>query len=246
MGKQWQQTMKYKSVVAANRGSPEPLQITEFGKRALLALPVLLTPSTAIVFLLLSQWLGRELGYVLGFLFYWIVWCFLVPLVCLGRAGLLSLFKEQTPLFTKENWLLVVLLLSTTVGALVMYFIPDVAHIPRLLILIAIPVATINGIGEEILWRGLYVKVFPRQVLWGLVYPSVGFAIWHISPQLVFPAPGGVFSLVGSAFFLGLCYSLIAYKTGSMKWTGISHSLNGILAFGGAIAPSLFRLLFPQ
>lgn len=180
---------------------------------------------------------------MLGFLFYWLVWCFLVPLVYLGQDGLLSLFSEHIPLFRTKNWLLVVLLLSTTVGALVMYFIPDVAHTPVLLIVIAIPVAIINGICEEILWRGLYMKFFSRQVFCGLLYPSIGFAIWHISPQLVFPSQSGIFSLVGSAFCLGLCYGLIAYKTGSIKWTGLSHSLNGIFAFGGAIAPSIYRLL---
>jgi membrane protease YdiL (CAAX protease family) len=238
--------MKRKNVVPAQRGGPQDFQIVGFRKYALLALPVLLTPSAAIVFLLMSQWLGKEWGYVLGFLFYWIVWCYFVPLVYLGRTGLLSLFKEQPPLFQKKNWLLVVLLLLTTVGALVMYFIPGIAHTPPLLILVAVPAATINGIGEEILWRGLYVKAFPRQALWGVILPSFGFALWHIAPQLVFPSPGGVFSLVGSAFFLGLCYGLIAYKTGSMKWTGISHSVNGILAFGGAIAPSIFRILFPK
>jgi len=91
------------------------VEVTDSRKYTLLALPAILVPSTALVFLLLSQWLGKELGYVLGFLFYWLVWCFLVPLACLGQDGLLSLFSEHIPLFRTKNWLLVVLLLSTTV-----------------------------------------------------------------------------------------------------------------------------------
>jgi membrane protease YdiL (CAAX protease family) len=219
------------------------VELTDPRRCALLVLPIVLLASTALVFLLMSQWLGKEPGYLLGFLFYWLFWCLFVPWVYLGTVGLSSLFKERRPLFKKENWLLVVLLLLTTVGALVMYFIPNVAHTPLVLTLIAIPVATINGICEELLWRGFYVRVFPKQVWLGLIYPSIGFALWHLSPQLIFPAPSGVFALVGSAFFLGLCYGLVAFKTGSMKWTGLSHSLNGIFAFGGAIAPSIFRLV---
>ena len=208
----------------------------------LLALPVLLIPSTALVFVSMSQWLGKELGYVLGFLFYFIVWCLAVPLIYLGRHGLLSLFKEETPLFRKENWLLIIFLLLTTFGAAVMY-LPSIANAPILLVAIALPVAIISGTCEEILWRGLYTKVFPHRLILGFIYPTIGFAVWHVSPQLVFPSASGIVAFAGSTFFLGLCYGAVAYKTGSIKWTALSHSLNGILALGGALAPSIFRLV---
>jgi len=71
-----------------------------------------------------------------------------------------------------------------------MYFIPNFATTPIMIITIGIPVAIINGTYEEILWRGLYVKIFPNKVMLGLIYPTIGFAIWHISPQLVFPSEG--------------------------------------------------------
>jgi membrane protease YdiL (CAAX protease family) len=209
----------------------------------LLTLPLLLIPSTALVFLLTSQWLGKDLGYVLGFLFYWLVWCLLVPFALLGRDRLRSLFHERSPLFRKANWRLQILLIMTTIGALFLYFIPEISHTPPLLMLIAVPVATINGFCEELLWRGVYVDAFAGHWIWGLLYPTTGFALWHISPQLVFPAQGGIGALVSSSFLLGLCYGLIAFETGSMRWTAVYHTLNGILAFGGALAPSLFNLL---
>lgn len=219
------------------------MNLTVPKKYFLLSLPVLLILSTALVFVLLSQWLGNELGYVLGFLFYWIVWCVIVPLIFLGKNGFFSLFREETPLFKKENWLPITLLFSTTVGAIVMYFIPNIANTPILLIIISIPVAIINGTCEEILWRGLYTKAFPNKTMLGLIYPTIGFAFWHISPQLIFPSEGGMFTFAGSTFFLGLCYGWVAYRTGSIKWNALSHSLNGIFAFGGAVAPSIFKLI---
>ncbi|NOY08079.1 MAG: CPBP family intramembrane metalloprotease [Spirochaetes bacterium] len=211
-------------------------------KYFLFGLPVLLLLSTAVVFTFLSQWLNKELGYVLGFVFYYSVWCISVPLIYLGKDGILSLFKEEVPLFKKENWLLIILLLSITAGAVVMYF-SGFINAPVLLITIAVPAAIINGIFEEILWRGLYIKAFPKKLFSGFIYPSIGFAIWHISPQLIFPSKTGLFAFVGSAFFLGLGYGWIAYKTSSIKWTAISHSVNGIIALGGYIAPSILKLI---
>jgi len=50
----------------------------------LLAIPFLLIPSAALVFITLAKWLGKEIGYLLGFLFYWTVWCLFAPLILLG------------------------------------------------------------------------------------------------------------------------------------------------------------------
>ena len=217
---------------------------TNLQKTGLLLTPLLLIPSTAFVFVTFSRWFGAEFGYVLGFLFYWIVWCFLVPLYVLKMEGIGSLFREENPLFRKENWLPAVLL--TLIVAITVWMYPSVGLLaaPAKLLVIAIPVAIINGVCEELLWRGMYVKVFPNNKFLGMLYPSIGFALWHISPQLVFPAETGVWPFVASTFFLGISYSWISYRTGSIKWNAISHSIGGILDMGGAIAPSIFILLF--
>jgi hypothetical protein len=46
-----------------------------------------------------------------------------------------------------------------------------------------------------------------------------------------------------STLFLGLAYGYIAYRTGSAKWTAISHSLSGILALSSYLAPSVLALI---
>ena len=211
----------------------------------LLGLPILLLGSTAFVFVNFAQRMGKEWGYVLGFLFYDGFWCLIVPLLLLGKDGFLSVFHENDRLFQVKHWWLILLLLSTTAGALGMLSAHDLTKTPWTLVLIAIPTAVLTGTCEEILWRGVYVKVFPKQVVAGLLYPTLGFAIWHLSPQLVYPAvlPGGSFTFAGLTFFLGLCYALVAYKTGSCKWTAVSHSLNGILDIGGALAPAVLALV---
>jgi membrane protease YdiL (CAAX protease family) len=220
------------------------MNIASPNKTLFLILPILLILSTAFVFVALSRWLNAELGYVFGFLFYWVIWCFLVPLSILKKEGIASLFREEIPLFQKSNWLPAILLVLIVVVTVVMYPPTGLLAAPAKLLIIAIPVAIINGICEEMLWRGLYVKTFPSNMLLGFVYPSIGFAFWHISPQFVFPAEGGVWPFVVSTFFLGISYGWISYRTGSINWNAISHSIGGILDVGGAIAPSIFALLF--
>jgi len=75
-----------------------------------------------------------------------------------------------------------------------------------------------------------------------VLYPAVGFALWHLAPQSVFPAEN-VPGFILSTLFLGLAYGFIAYSTGSAFWTAISHSLGGILALGGYLTPSVMALL---
>ena len=214
-----------------------PHELKQIG---LLAIPFVLIPSTAFVFVSLAKWLGNETGYLLGFLFYWTVWCLLVPLILLGRKDYPFLFVDKIPLFSQPNWLVAVLLIFITLVTLFMYG-KGFAQSPLTLILIAIPAATINGICEEILWRGLYVKTFPDNFWLSILFPAIGFALWHLVPLQIF-SEGNKFTFVLSTFFLGLAYGFIAYKTDSAKWTAISHSLNDILALSGMLAPTILGL----
>jgi membrane protease YdiL (CAAX protease family) len=57
----------------------------------------------------------------------------------------------------------------------------------------------------------------------------------------VFPAENKP-TFILSTLFLGLAYGYIAYRTGSAFWTAISHSLNGVLALSGMLAPIFLKL----
>lgn len=219
------------------------------------------------VFALSTRLLGAEAGYLVGFGFYWLFWCLLVPRWLSGKEEFAAILRDRTPLFPpissphfrfstsalfkntrSENggteggaavlWLLV------TLVAVLMYA-GDFLRAPLTLILLAIPLATINGFCEEILWRGLYVRLFPRNPWLAILYPSVGFALWHLAPQTVFPAEN-VIGFILSTFFLALPYGYIAYRTGSAKWTAISHSISGSLALSGYLAPSLLAWIGGQ
>lgn len=193
------------------------------------------------IFTLFARWLGAEAGYLLGFGFYWLVWCLLVPRALLGKAEFSAILHDRAPLFSRANWLAALLWLVVTLVAVFMYA-GEFIRAPLVLILLAIPLATLNGCCEEIVWRGLYVRRFPRNPWLAILYPSLGFAFWHLAPQVVFPAEN-VIGFVTSTYFLALPYGYIAYRTGSARWTAISHSLSGIMALGGYLVPSALVLL---
>lgn len=208
-----------------------------------LVLPPLLLTGQALVFWLSARWLGNESGYLLGFGFYWLFWRLLTPRWLLGQVEFASILHDRAPLFSRANWLAALLWLTVTLAAVFMYA-GEFLRAPLTLMLLAIPLppATLNGFCEEILWHGLYTRLFVRNAWLGVLYPALGFALWHFAPQVIFPAES-VIGFVLSTFFLALPYGFIAYKTGSAKWTAISHSLSGILALSGYLAPSLLNLL---
>jgi hypothetical protein len=207
----------------------------------LFGLPVLLLPVMVWIFTISARWLGPESGYLLGFGFYWLIWCLLVPRLLLGKMEFAAILRDRVPLFSRANWPAALLWLVVTLVAVFIYA-GEFIRAPLALILLAIPLATLNGFCEEILWRGLYVRLFPRNPWLGILFPSLGFALWHLAPQVVFPAEN-VIGFVISTFFLALPYGYIAWRTGSARWTAISHSLSGILASGGYLAPAVLALL---
>jgi membrane protease YdiL (CAAX protease family) len=209
--------------------------------QACFALPLLLLPVMAGIFALSARWLGAEAGYLLGFGFYWLFWCLLAPRWLLGKDEFAAILRDRTPLFGRANWPAALLWLVVTLVSVLMYA-GEFVRAPLTLLLFAAPLATLNGFCEEILWRGLYVRRFPRNPWLAILYPSLGFALWHLAPQVIFPAEN-VISFVISTFFLALPYGYIAYRTGSARWTALSHSLSGILALSGYLAPSVLALI---
>ena len=209
-------------------------------KLLILALPLVLYGTMYVLFTILVLWLGKEIGYLLGFAAYWLIFGLAIPACLTGKSKFRSLLKDRTPLFNSQNWMAAMLWAIVTGVTWVMYGKAFLAG-SLLLILLAIPLATLNGFCEEIFWRGMFVKAFPDNPWLGIVYPAVGFAIWHFIPQSVFPADNA-YSFVLSTLFLGLVYGTIAYRTGSAKWTAISHSLNGILALSGMLGSIVLGL----
>jgi len=85
-----------------------------------------------------------------------------------------------------------------------------------------------NGFFEELLWRGVYMSVFPNSIIFRIVWPSVWFALWHYAPGSVH-SDGNVIGLIIGSGLMGFYLSWLARKTDSIWWTIVMHTLGGFI-----------------
>lgn len=200
----------------------------------LLVAPPILVITTYFTYKWLAARLGPERGYLGGFLFYWIVWCFLLSLLTVGPEGLREMFKAPNPTLGKPAWLRLILLLVPVVASVFVTMFPArVKEATSAILVVSALFAIVNGTMEEMLWRGTYVTAFPGNWLWGYLYPSVWFGLWHISPQVVFPSEGGALPFAIMAIFLGLAFGWVAMKSGSIRWPVVAHILLDFAGLAG-------------
>jgi membrane protease YdiL (CAAX protease family) len=199
------------------------------------ATPVLVLVTTYAVFKTSAHMVGPVPGYLLGFLFYWSVWCLVVPLWLLGWARVRSLF--QSPVGMRTPLARVALLGLPLILGYGYAFPRALAGADVVVILVSAVLALVNGVLEELLWRGAYIEVFPDSRRLSVYYPTIGFAVWHFSPQSVFPnpAPGGRVSLVIVAGLVGLIWAWVARRDGSIRATTLSHVLFDFSGLGGRL-----------
>jgi len=204
---------------------------------AALALPVVLLPSMLWVFRASCARLGHPLGYLLGFGVYWLFWCLLVPTILLGGWRLVCDLFRPFPRLCALSWPTQALLWWPVLFPLTFVFVRRVASAGPAILLVSIALGIVIGVTEEILWRGLFLRLFPRNLWLGLIYPSLMFALWHIAPQSVLPSrmAGGVTAFVAYAFLLGITYGAAARQTGSIAWPTIAHIVHDSLGLGGYV-----------
>jgi len=198
----------------------------------LILAPPFLLLTTRLAFRYAADRFGLARGYLRGFLFYWVCWGFLLPLLAVGAEGVREMFKTPQPAFGKPDWLGVLLLVGPPLVMYLTNFPTEVRRVSPKIILYSALFALVNGTMEEVLWRGVYVVLFSDSWLWAILYPSIGFGLWHLSPQEVYPSEirGGVLGFALMSILLGLVWGWVAWTTGSIRWTVVAHIL---LNFGG-------------
>jgi hypothetical protein len=202
----------------------------------LVALPPVLTATMMAAFIGLHRSLGYPLGYLAAFVVYWIGWCIAAPAFLLGGVrAIADLFEIRTPRLRKPWSLRALLLAWPLVPAFTFAFAPRIASASIGVIAASTVLGIVVGTTEEILWRGVYVRVFPGSTFMSVVYPSVGFAAWHLAPLAVRANrfPGGSVSFAGYALLLGLSYAWVARDSGTIRWCVFSHVLHDALGLGG-------------
>lgn len=181
-------------------------------------------------------------GYLLSLAFYWLAFCLPVIALHVWKQRDHRLFSER---LAWRDWFVPGLLLLQVgvIGAVAL--VPHTAILTSHGALLATLVALINAPLEETAWRGGFMTEFRDKPRLGFWLGWMLFTTWHIplvlSHNLDFD--GGWLALVGGAAVLGLLWSWIAWRTGSVFWTSIAHVLTNILTFwvlfnaNGFVAP---------
>lgn len=209
---------------------------SESAQRLLLLSPIVLVGSMYAVFQAATAALGTQRGFVTGFLIYWAVWGVAIPLWFVGREGLVDLLRPVRARLTPATIAaLVALGLPVLIGFLFVF--PALSYSADRLLLVFAVYALVNGVLEEVYWRGLFVRAFPRDGLCGFLYPAAGFGAWHLvvlSMSGPWPpvAPQYAFML---AAVLSLLYAWVVALTGSIRWPVVSHVLLNLSGMGALI-----------
>jgi membrane protease YdiL (CAAX protease family) len=169
-------------------------------------------------------------GYLLSLVFYWMAFC--VPVIALhvwkrhdGR-----LFSEA--LAWRDWWIPGLLLLQVGLIA-ALGVVPHTALLTTQGAMLAATVALLNGPLEEAAWRGGFITTFRDRPRLGFWLNWVLFTAWHIPLALSHGIDfmGGWPVFIGGAAALGLWWSWIAWRTGSVFWVAIAHTLTNTLTF---------------
>jgi uncharacterized protein len=173
---------------------------------------------------------GGPTGWLLAMSTYWVGFC--VPVIAwhVRRRHGARLFSERLP--WRDWWVLLLLFAQVTVVAAASFY-PNTSILTTNGMWLAAAVALVNGPLEEVAWRGSFLVRFADRPRLGFWLNWVLFTAWHIplalSQGIVFE--GGWVTLVGGAAGLGLLWSWIAWRTGSVFWVAIAHGATNFVAF---------------
>ena len=208
--------------------APSPLE-----RRIAIGAPVVLVATMYPVFHLADRAAGGAgggyLGWWIGLAVYWLVWGVGFPVAMLGWPAVAHLVRPAWP--TRPVGVLIAFPL--VLAAAMRFMIPGMDYTkPGWLAVVLLYTSALgNGLCEEMLWRGVYLRLFPHRRTWRVVWPSIWFGLWHLVPGSVSADSGLVSSIamVAGPMMFGLYLAFLARRTGSVWWPAVAHVLGGLI-----------------
>lgn len=215
----------------------EPGLIAVRPRHLFLLAPLVLMATTLAVFRLLIPLAGETAAYFAGFAFYWLLGGIILPVLLIGRDGVTSLFARRAPALN-PGFLAALVLLAASVVFGFLFAFPYIFPVETGVTLASLAAyAIVNGTSEEIFWRGTFAQRFPTNRWLGMFYPAVMFSCWHLVPWVVFPLFLHVSALavIAAVFPIALVYHWVAWSTGSIRWTVLTHVLTNMSGLGAMV-----------
>ncbi|MCX7711394.1 MAG: CPBP family intramembrane metalloprotease [Clostridia bacterium] len=219
------------------------MEIIKNKQRVLICSAPVLCITMMVLMPLATALIGKTAGYILGFCLYWFAICIPVSFYCSGGwSGLKEIYSQKSDIPIINRIAYYLLAGVSCLATLFVIFLKVAPNAGMQVLAIAFSFALINGTIEELYWRGTFNKVFEKNIGFAYFYPSVFFGIWHIA--LFFAKgvvyQGGFASLVGGAFFLGVLWGWVAFKTKSIRIVTAAHILTNFFGFTGLIYENWF------
>jgi membrane protease YdiL (CAAX protease family) len=211
-------------------------------RRDVRRLVALLTPAAvpafmAGVFAALSRRYPARTAYNAGFAVYW-AGCLALPIGVLGpRRALRVLASGRRPSGGEAAALLL-----PVVGAVTTEFLPQRPLVHPRVAATMVGSAAVNATAEELLWRGMFLEVFPDDPLRGAFWPLAGFSLWHLAPQIVLPSRHGRVAFVVGAAVVGAASTFVSWRTRGLRWVLLPH----IATDACGVTAARFRLGVPE
>jgi uncharacterized protein len=178
----------------------------------------------------LTRTYGGPAGYLMSMAAYWLGFCVPVFAFHVFRRHGPRLFSEK---LAWRDWWIPPILLGQVVLVAAVALYPNTSILTTHGFWLALAVALANGPLEEIAWRGGFLVRFASRPRLGFWLNWVLFTAWHIPLSLSegIAFEGGPLTLIGGAAALGLAWSWIAWRTGSIFWVACAHALTNLAAF---------------
>jgi membrane protease YdiL (CAAX protease family) len=179
-------------------------------RRAVVAcIPAAVPVSMCGVFAGLRCRLAARTAYNVGFAVYWAGWCGAVPLWVLGPRTAALLLTAGPRLSAGDAALLAL----PVAGAIGTQLIPRRRKIDGATGAVMVATATVNAVGEELLWRGLFMQELAARHRLAMLWSLIGFSAWHLAPQLVLPSAMGRWRFVAGAAVVGTASTVVGWRT---------------------------------
>lgn len=191
------------------------------GHNFVMVIPVAVPLTMAAVFACLRRLTTARNAYNVGFGVYWLGWCLAVSMWLLGPRSAIRLLATGRSL--PREYL--VLLTVPVAGAVGTQLIPRRGEVDVPTAAIMVGTAIINAVGEELLWRGVFMRELDGQPRLTMLWSLIGFSVWHFAPQIVLPSPLGQWRFVAGSAVVGSASAMSAWKSGGLRQVVVAHAL---------------------
>lgn len=184
-------------------------------------IPVAVPLTMAAVFAGLRRRLSPRTAYNAGFAIYWLGWCLAVPGGLLGPRDAVRLVTTGRRL-PREALLLLALPIG---GAVATQLLPRRRDVDAPTAVVMVGTALLNAVGEELLWRGVFLRELSNRPRLAQAWSLTGFAAWHLAPQIILPSPLGRGRFVAGSAAVGLVSTTAAWTAGGLRQAVVAHAI---------------------